>query len=46
MSLEFSVHGRRTNMKSLTLILMSIALLIVLYGSTRAGDKKEAEAYL
>ena len=33
-------------MKSLTLFLMSIALLIVLYGSTRAGNKKEREAYL
>jgi hypothetical protein len=33
-------------MKSLILILMSVALLIGLYGSTRAGNKEEEEAYL
>jgi hypothetical protein len=33
-------------MKSMTLILMSIVLLIVLYGSARAGDEKEGEAHL
>jgi hypothetical protein len=33
-------------MKSLVLILMSIALLIVLSGGPQAGNKQEEEAYL
>jgi len=33
-------------MKSLILIMTSIALLIVLYGSTQAENKKEEEPYL